>query len=53
MMAAINAEDRSADAPEKALLFAQVQFHIVQGHGLNSEIAEGVSHGPNAAAKCS
>ncbi len=48
-MAALNSKAPSADAPEKALLFAQVQYHIVQGHGLSSEIAEGVSQRTNAA----
>ncbi len=50
-MAAINPEGLTADAPEKALLFAQVQFHIVQGHGLNPDNAEGVRQPPATTVK--
>ena len=50
-MAAVNLEGTAAAAQDKALLFAQVQFHIIEGHGLNPDHAEAVSHLWVAAAK--
>ena len=49
-MAAVNPEDPATAAQEKALLFAQVQFHIVEGHGLSPEHAEAVIHPLNVVA---
>ncbi len=43
-MATTDAGAPAAGVPEKALLFAQVQFQIVQGHGLSLESAETVCY---------
>ena len=42
-MATTDTVATAAGASEKALLFSQVQFQIVQGHGLSPESVETVS----------
>ena len=50
-MAAVIPENPDAAGQEKVLLFAQVQFHIVEGHSLNPDHAEAVICLSIAAAK--